>query len=176
MTVASFVVAQRTEHGVSHALSCRALELPISTFYKRRDRRPTAREQRRAEFDVAVRASFDDSGGTPGTYGSPRVFEDLVEAGWIVSVNTVAASMARQGLVARSPKRKRRSLMLLRRRRHCCCRNRWRRTNQSSKLPLKLLSKQSPNRWPWKRRLSKPPLQNQLGSKSHQKKQSWQKR
>ena len=110
MTVASFVVAQRTEHGVSHALSCRALELPISTFYKRRDRRPTAREQRRAEFDVAVRASFDDSGGTPGTYGSPRVFEDLVEAGWIVSVNTVAASMARQGLVARSPKRKRRSL------------------------------------------------------------------
>ncbi len=55
--------------------------------------------------------SFDDSGGTPGTYGSPRVWKDLVEAGWQVSVNTVAASMARQGLVVgRSPKRKRRSL------------------------------------------------------------------
>jgi Transposase and inactivated derivatives len=38
------------------------------------------------------------------------VFEDLVEAGWEVSVNTVAASMARQGLQARCPKRKRRSL------------------------------------------------------------------
>lgn len=38
------------------------------------------------------------------------MWEDLVEAGWQVSVNTVAASMAHQGLVARSPKRKRRSL------------------------------------------------------------------
>ena len=57
-----------------------------------------------------MKASFDDSGGTPGTYGSPRVFEDLVEAGWKVSVNTVAASMARQGLQGRSPKRKRRCL------------------------------------------------------------------
>ena len=69
-----------------------------SWFYKWHDRAPTARQQRRAELDAAVKASFDDSGGTPGTYGSPRVFEDLVEAGWKVSVNTVAASMARQGL------------------------------------------------------------------------------
>jgi transposase InsO family protein len=38
------------------------------------------------------------------------VFEDLIEDGWVVSVNTVAASMARQGLWGRSPKRKRRSL------------------------------------------------------------------
>jgi transposase InsO family protein len=38
------------------------------------------------------------------------VFEDLVDAGWKVSVNTVAASMARQGLQGRSPKRKRRCL------------------------------------------------------------------
>jgi transposase InsO family protein len=81
-----------------------------SWFYKWHGREPTAREQRRAELDAAVRTSFDDSGGTPGTYGSPRVFEDLVEAGWRVSVNTVAASMVRQGLQGRSPKRKRRCL------------------------------------------------------------------
>jgi len=81
-----------------------------SWFYKWRERPPTPRRQRRAELDAAVKASFDDSGGTPGTYGSPRVFEDLIEAGWKVSVNTVAASMARQGLQGRSPKRKRRSL------------------------------------------------------------------
>jgi transposase InsO family protein len=86
------------------------LEVPESTFYKWRDRPPTARQARRARLDAAVRASFDDSGGTPGTYGSPRVWEDLVEAGWEVSVNTVASSMARQGLQGRSPKRKRRSL------------------------------------------------------------------
>jgi transposase InsO family protein len=110
VTVASFIAAQRTEHRVPHALSCRALEVPESWFYKWRDRQPTPRQARRAELDAAVKASFDDSGGTPGTYGSPRVWEDLVAEGWRVSKKTVAASMARQGLQGRSPKRKRRSL------------------------------------------------------------------
>jgi transposase InsO family protein len=81
-----------------------------SWFSKWHDHEPSPRQRRRAELDAAVKASFDDSGGTPGTYGSPRVWEDLVEAGWKVSVNTVAASMARQGLQGRSPKRKRRCL------------------------------------------------------------------
>lgn len=110
MTVASFIASQRTEHGVPHALSCRALEVPESTFYKWHNRPPTSRHQRRAELDAAVKASFQDSGGTPGTYGSPRVWEDLIEAGWRVSKKTVAASMARQGLQGRGPKRKRRLL------------------------------------------------------------------
>lgn len=110
MSVARFIAAQRTVHGVSHAKCCRWLGLSESWFYKWRDREPTARQQRRAELDAAVRASFEDSGGTPGTYGSPRVFADLVEAGWKVSVNTVAASMARQDLQARPPKRRRRCL------------------------------------------------------------------
>jgi transposase InsO family protein len=110
MSVASFIASQRTEHRVPHAKCCRWLGLSESWFYKWHDREPTSREARRAELDEAVKASFDDSGGTPGTYGSPRVFEDLLEAGWKVSVNTVAASMARQGLVGRSPKRKRRCL------------------------------------------------------------------
>lgn len=110
MTVASFIAAQRTDHGVPHAAACRALEVPQSTFYKWRNRPPTPRQVRQARLDEAVRASFDDSGGNAGTYGSPRVFEDLLEDGWEVSVNTVAASMARQGLQGRTPKRKRRSL------------------------------------------------------------------
>lgn len=93
-----------------HAKCCRWLGVAPSTFYKWLNRPPTPTEQRRAEPDAAVKASFGDSGGTPGTYGSPRVFEDLVAAGWSVSVNSVAESMARQGLVGRSPKRKRRSL------------------------------------------------------------------
>lgn len=110
MTVASFVAAQRTEHDVPHAVSCRALDVSESWLYKWLNRGPSRQELRRRRLDEAVKASFDDSGGTPGTYGSPRIWEDLVEDGWKVSVNTVAASMARQGLVARSPKRKRRSL------------------------------------------------------------------
>jgi putative transposase len=110
MSVASFIASQRTEHRVPHAKCCRWLGVSESWFYKWHDREPTARQRRRAELDEAVKASFDDSGGTPGTYGSPRVWEDLVEAGWRVSVNTVAVSMARQGLAGRGPKRKRRCL------------------------------------------------------------------
>jgi putative transposase len=110
LSVATFVAAQRTEHRVPHAKCCRWLGVSESWFYKWHDRALTARQRRRAELDAAVRVSFDDSGGTPGTYGSPRVWEDLVAAGWKVSVNTVAASMARQGLQGRSPKRRRRCL------------------------------------------------------------------
>lgn len=110
MTVASFIASQRANHRVPHASCCRWLGVSQSWFYKWRDRAPTRREQRRVELDAAVKASFDESGGIAGTYGSPRVFEDLIEAGWKVSEKTVAASMARQGLVGRSPKRKRRSL------------------------------------------------------------------
>jgi hypothetical protein len=98
MTVASFIASQRTDHGVPHAVSCRALDVPESTFYKWRDRAPTPRQVRRAELDVAVKAAFDDSGGTPGSYGSPRVWEDLVADGWRVSKKAVAKSMALQGL------------------------------------------------------------------------------
>ena len=103
MTVASFIAAQRTDRGVTHALSCRALDVPESTFYKWRDRQPTPLQRRRADPAAAVKASFDDSGGTPATYGSPRVWEDLVEAGWKVSKKSVAASMARPGCAGTLP-------------------------------------------------------------------------
>jgi len=51
-----------------------------------------------------VAAAFRASGGT---YGSPRIHPDLAERGWRVSENTVASSMARQGLAGREPKRSR---------------------------------------------------------------------
>jgi len=82
MTVASFIAAQRTEHGVPHAKCCRWLGVSQSWFYKWNQRPATAGQLRRAELDAAVKASFDDSGGIPHTYGSPRVFEGLVAAGW----------------------------------------------------------------------------------------------
>jgi transposase InsO family protein len=106
MTVASFVASQRAEFDVPHALSCRALGVSESWFYKWHDRPPTARQQRRRLLDEAVKRFFDSS---DGTYGSPRVHADLIEAGWQVSAKTVAASMAAQALVARH-KTPRRSL------------------------------------------------------------------
>jgi len=104
MTVASFVAAQRAEHGVPHAISCRALGVSESWFYKWRDRPASPRQLRRADIDAKVKKSFDDSGGT---YGSPRVLDDLRDAGERVSKKTVERSMARQGLAARPGPRRR---------------------------------------------------------------------
>ena len=107
MSVASFVAAQRTDHGIPHAVSCRALEVSESWFYKWKDRPATLRQQRRAELDAEVRRSCVES---DGDYGSPRVVEDLRGWGWRVSTKTVAASMARQGLVGRPTRRRFRCL------------------------------------------------------------------
>jgi len=107
VSVASFVAAQRTDHGIPHAVSCRALEVSESWFYKWKDRPPTPRQARRAELDAEVRRSYVES---DGDYGSPRVRADLRADGWRVSKKTVAASMARQGLVGRPTRRRFRCL------------------------------------------------------------------
>jgi transposase InsO family protein len=102
--VATFISSQRTDHGVPHAVACRALGLSESWFYKWRDRQPTGAQVRRAELDAKIREVFDASGGT---YGSPRVTLDLRAAGRRVGENTVARRMAVLGLAGRKPKRRR---------------------------------------------------------------------
>ncbi len=104
MSVAAFIGSQRTEHGVPHAVTCRALGLSESWFYKWRERPQTPRQVRRAELADKIRKIFDASGGT---YGSPRVTLDLWAAGYRVSENTVAKLMAELGLAGRKPKRRR---------------------------------------------------------------------
>src|SRR6476619_5799301 len=88
-------------HRVPHAVSCGILGVSLSWFYTWINRRPTPRQARRADLDTAVKDAFDAS---KATHGSPRIHADLVEAGWTVSVNTVADSMRRQGLQGRKPK------------------------------------------------------------------------
>jgi putative transposase len=73
----------------------------VSWFYKWFNRPPTAGQRRRAELDAAVAKMFNAS---RRSYGSPRVHADLLAAGWMLSVNTVADSMRRQGLQGRKPK------------------------------------------------------------------------
>ena len=104
MSVSAHIAAQRTDHGVPHAVSCRALGVAASTFYKWRGRPPTPAQRRRAELDVEVKACFDAS---YGTYGSPRVRAALRRSGREVSKKTVESSMARQGLQGRSRRRRR---------------------------------------------------------------------
>ncbi|BEK91123.1 IS3 family transposase [Nocardia seriolae] len=103
MSVAGFIAAQRTEHGVPHAVSCLALEVSESWFYKWNDREPTQRQQRREELTAAIGKEFADSGRT---YGSPRIGLELREKGWQVSENTIAAIMAENAWVARKVKRR----------------------------------------------------------------------
>ncbi|MEU7889475.1 IS3 family transposase [Microbispora bryophytorum] len=108
MSVAAFICSQKTEFGVDHATSCRALGVSQSWFYKWKNRigqtAPTAREQRRARLDEEIKRLFAASGGT---YGSPRITQDLHAEGWKVSQNTVAARMAELGLAGRPPKKRR---------------------------------------------------------------------
>jgi putative transposase len=106
VSVAGFIADQRTSYRVPHAVCCAILGVSVSWFYKWLarigDPAPTVRAQRRALLDAEVRRLFEASGAT---YGSPRIHLDLAEAGWAVSVNTVADSMRRQGLFGRKPKR-----------------------------------------------------------------------
>lgn len=104
MTLARFVASQRTDHGIPHAVACRALGVGESWFYRWRNGPPSGIEARRADLDAAVQACFEDS---EGTYGSPRIRVQLRRAGRVVSKKSVEASMARQGLVARPKKRRR---------------------------------------------------------------------
>ena len=104
--MAAFIAAQRAHYQVPQAVSCRALGVSQSWFYKwaRGDVSPA--RARRAALAAEVTRLFTAGGGR---CGSPRITADLKDAGWAVSVNTVAKVMAELGLAARRC-RKRRSL------------------------------------------------------------------
>jgi putative transposase len=108
MTVARFIADQRTMFRVPHTLCCRLLGVSESWFYKWAERAATGMltvsETRRRQLDEAVAAAFT---AAKGKHGSPRLVADLRDAGWTVSPKTVAASMRRQGLVARRIRRRR---------------------------------------------------------------------
>ena len=102
--MAAFIAAQRVQHQVPHAVSCRALGVSQSWFYKwARGDVPPGRA-RRAALAAEVARLFR---AHRGTYGSPRITADLRDLGWPVSVNTVAAVLRELGLAARRTRRRR---------------------------------------------------------------------
>jgi len=101
--VAAFIASQREAHGIPHAVSCRALGVSQSWFYKWEDGTLPPRAARRQRLKAEVARLFRQR---EGKEGSPRVTAALREAGWRVSENTVAALMREQGLAARRPKRR----------------------------------------------------------------------
>jgi putative transposase len=96
--LAALIVAQRAEHGIPHAVSCRALGVSQAWFYKWRRGDASLRRSRRRALTELVAYLFKRH---RGSYGSPRITADLHDLGWRVSRNTVAKLMADQDRSAR---------------------------------------------------------------------------
>jgi putative transposase len=101
--VAGFIVSQREEHGIPHAVACRGLGVSQAWFYKWKDGGRSPRRARRERLKAEVARLF---AAHRGKYGSPRITADLHDAGWRVSENTVAELMAGLGLAARREKKR----------------------------------------------------------------------
>ncbi|MBY0095558.1 IS3 family transposase [Mesobacillus maritimus] len=99
----TFIQAHRDEHTV--VKMCEVLEVSPSGFYKwlRTQSKPRSeKEAYKDEIKQKISKSFHES---MGTYGSPRVHNDLVEWGYSISEKTVARRMKELGLTA-TPKEK----------------------------------------------------------------------
>ncbi len=105
VAVAAFIASQREARGVPCAVSCRAPGVSLSWFYKWKPGvlPPSARRRECLDSEVAARFA-----ARKGKDGEPRILAALRADGWRVSRKAVAASMARQGLLARPGRRGRR--------------------------------------------------------------------
>ena len=103
VSLAAAIAAQREQHGIPQAVSCRALGVSQAWFYKWRRGDVSPRRARRAALAIEIARLFR---AHEGKYGSPRITADLKDAGWAVSQNTVAQLMAEQHLAARRKKRR----------------------------------------------------------------------
>jgi transposase InsO family protein len=101
--VACFIASQRDAHGVPQAVSCRALGVSQSWFYKWKAGQLPPRAARRERLKAEIARLFAQREGKDG---SPRITAALRDAGWKVSENTVAVLMREQGLAARRKKRR----------------------------------------------------------------------
>ena len=96
--MAALIAAQRAQHRVPATVACQALGVSRSWYYKWRGGTLPPGVGRRRRLAAEIKRLFEVHGGK---YGSPRITDDLRDAGWRVSENTVAALMREQGLAAR---------------------------------------------------------------------------
>ena len=95
-----FIAAEKAHHSLT--LLCRCLRVTRSGFYAWQDRPESAHAKRDRHLKVLVRASFEAS---KHRYGSPRIYEDLLEQDERVSRKRVIRLMQEDGLQARARKR-----------------------------------------------------------------------
>src|SRR5438105_7035761 len=97
-----FAFVQTEKANVPVATLCHTLKISRSGYYAWLGRPESAHAQRDQQLRVRVHASFEAS---RKRYGSPRVWEDLVEDDIHVSRKRVVRLMQEQGLKARARKR-----------------------------------------------------------------------
>lgn len=95
-----FILEEKAHHSVT--VLCRVLEVSRAGFYAWCRRAPSEHTLRDERLRKRIRAVFAES---RGTYGSPRVCEDLRGHGERVSRKRVARLMRDDALRARAPKR-----------------------------------------------------------------------
>ena len=95
----AFIDSLRGEYAVTKM--CRWAHVSRSGYYKWRTREPSDTELRRLEAERLLINLFTRF---KSRYGSPRMTVELNESGVLISENTVAKLMAKQGLMARNGK------------------------------------------------------------------------
>jgi transposase InsO family protein len=97
VTVYRFIDAQKAVFGVRSL--CRVLSVPESSYFdwNHHGRRLSAEREERDRVVVAKIVEFHDA--STGTYGSPRIFDDFVDAELHVSQRRIARLMAENGIV-----------------------------------------------------------------------------
>jgi putative transposase len=103
--VQAFIEAEK-QADRSVAKACELLEVSRSAFYDRLNHVPSARELSDAELTGKIRAIH---AAASGTYGAPRILDELREQGWHVGRKRVARLMTAAGLTGRCRRRTRRT-------------------------------------------------------------------
>jgi len=96
-----FIEAEETA-GRSVKACCDMFEVSRAAYYQRKKQVPSAREVSDAELVEKIRQVHDDS---DGTYGSPRVHQELLARGVVCGRRRVRRLMVREGLEGRCKKR-----------------------------------------------------------------------
>jgi putative transposase len=84
VSLAGFIAAQRAEHAIPYASSCRAVGVSQAWFYKWVHGDVSLRRARREALAAQIRYLFTKH---KRRYGSPRITADLQALGWRVSKN-----------------------------------------------------------------------------------------
>jgi transposase InsO family protein len=95
-----FIKEQQGQHRVS--VLCRVLQVGRGGYYAWRKRQPSPRQKANRALTQQIKAVFEASGQT---YGSPRIFDELKEAGVACSEKRIAVLMRLAELKAVLPKR-----------------------------------------------------------------------